>query len=90
MRKNRFPYNLRVQEPGVETLERCKRWPSIRRQWSIYHVRIYSLEHSAYWKPEGAGYTCDGLQAGIFPFDEAYKMTNHCGPEKGITYILVL
>lgn len=49
-------------------------------------VRIWSGEHSAWWRPERAGYTVHIESAGIYDFDDAYAATEHCGPEKRIVY----
>lgn len=70
------------------SLEYIKRFPNSARtrKWRTKKVRIYSYEHSAYWGPNRSGYYNDGLKAGVYTFDDAYEATNHCGPEKGITY----
>lgn len=73
---------------GEESLVRLQRWPALMRHWDNCMVRIYSEEHGAYWRPEGAGYTCDGLEAGVYVFEDAFKCTRHCGPEKRIVYRL--
>ncbi len=67
---------------------RFLRWPSLRAKWSGKRVRIYSNEHEAYWRENGAGYTTDGLESGVYLFEDAWKRTAHCGPEKRITYHL--
>lgn len=74
---------------GWISLEHLKRFPSSIRtkEWqALSQVRIYSMEHHAYWGPNRSGYYTDGLAAGIYTFNEAYEATNHCGPEKGITF----
>lgn len=80
---------LRKQPEGTETLERLQRYPGIFARWKDKKVRIFSREHDAYWRPNGAGYTVDGLEAGIYSFEEAYLNTKHCGPEKRITLRIV-
>jgi hypothetical protein len=75
---------------GRETLERLTRWPGLHRAWTGKKVRIWSNEHGAYWRRDGAGYSSDGLEAGVFDFSDAFKRTRHCGPEKGITFRLIL
>jgi hypothetical protein len=35
---------------------------------------IWSIEHNAWWKPNGYGYTTDINQAGIYNQEEAYKI----------------
>lgn len=52
-------------------------------------VRIYSAEHSSYWRPGGAGYTHNVWHSGLFTLAEAWEKTSHCGPEKRIHYELV-
>lgn len=47
-------------------------------------VWIWSDEHDAYWRPEGAGYTRRAGAAGVFTYREAKSLTSHCGPEKRI------
>ena len=36
-------------------------------------VKIYSNEHSAWWRPKYCGYTRNELEAGIFKYEEAKK-----------------
>lgn len=69
-----------------EKLERLKRWPTLRGRWYGKQVRIWSGEHEAYWRPGGAGYTADGLEAGIFAFEDAWDRSSHCDPSKRIEY----
>jgi len=57
--------------------------------WRGKVVYIYSNEHDAYWRTDGHGYTSDGLEAGLFRFEEAWDRTNHVGPEKRIEFRLV-
>lgn len=47
-------------------------------------VVIWSGEHSAYWRPNGAGYTTVVEDAGRFTREEAEERTRACGPEKQI------
>jgi len=49
-------------------------------------VYIWSREHRMYWRPGAAGYTKDTAAAGVYDFEDAYKRTKHCGPEKMIEY----
>lgn len=51
-------------------------------------VHIWSGEHGAWWRPEARGYTCDRTQAGVYAFEEAFRSTFHCGPEKRIAFVL--
>ena len=53
-----------------------------------HRVKIYSTEHRAYWGPDWSGYF-DSRFAGVYSFEEAYRRTSYCGPEKGIHYELV-
>lgn len=80
---------LRRQRPGTETLERLKRWPSLRKGWEGKQVRIWSAQWDMYWRDGGNGYTSDGLEAGVFMFEDAFGRTRHCGPEKQVHYRLV-
>lgn len=46
---------------------------------------IWAGDGGCYWKENCCGYT--GLaEAGIFSFEDAYNVSHHCGPEKGIEY----
>lgn len=65
-------------------LEECTH--DVRAALNGTHVRIWSGEHFAYWRPASAGYTTDGLGAGIYEFSDAYARTRHCGPEKRIAF----
>ena len=49
-------------------------------------VRIYSVEHGAYWRPEASGYTQCRVTAGVFTFEGAVKRTMHCDASKGIEF----
>ncbi len=60
-----------------------------REWWSARNVRIWSQEHRAWWRPDGAGYTDDEAQAWVVDFPRAYETTEHCGPEKKISYFAV-
>lgn len=52
-------------------------------------VRIWSGEWDAWWRPEGAGYTLDALEAGVWTREEAERKTSHCGAEKKIRLVAV-
>lgn len=65
-------------------LEECTH--EIRCTLSGINVRIWSGEHGAYWRAESSGYTSDSLSAGVYEFDEAWRRTRHCGPEKRIAF----
>ncbi len=49
-------------------------------------VAIWSGEHRAYWRRgsrgEGANYTLNLDEAGVWSRDDAIRLTSHCGPEK--------
>lgn len=47
-------------------------------------VLIWSGEHFAWWRPNGAGYTTQLAGAGVYERAEAVRLTHHCGPEKKI------
>ncbi len=47
-------------------------------------VLIWSGEHHAYWRPNSAGYTTDGLGAGIYSRKEAESIARSCDPDKKI------
>ena len=79
-------WSLRKQPEGSETLERLKRWPSLRNKWVGQKVRIWSSEHNLYWNANCCGYTFDGLKAGIYDFEEAFKATFGCGYDKKIEF----
>jgi hypothetical protein len=59
------------------------------RRLRPHAVRIWSGEHTAYWRSEGRGYTLDPVEAGCYSFREAFERTKHCGPEKRIAFELV-
>lgn len=69
------------------SLEELQESPNLRTAWADSLVYIYSHEHEAYWRPNGAGYTkrlTDGV--GIFDFSRAWELTKHCSAEKGIEF----
>lgn len=47
---------------------------------------IWSGEHQAYWRPTGQGYTEDIAKAGVYTYGSAWDSTQHCGPEKKISF----
>lgn len=59
---------------------------SYRLAMETAYCRIWSGEYRSYWRAEGAGYTWSALNAGTFTVAEAYELTKHCGPEKGICF----
>ena len=52
-------------------------------------VVIWSGEHNGFWRPSGMGYTSDLMQAGRFPFEDAFKRTAGAGPEKKLKFEVV-
>lgn len=54
--------------------------------WIGKDVRIWSGEHGAWWRPEARSYTDDINQAWVLKFEKAVNTTEHCGPEKKISY----
>lgn len=52
-------------------------------------VRIWSGEHSAWWRPGAAGYTTHQDAAGIYPFEDAWSHTSHCDRDKRIAFEVV-
>ena len=49
-------------------------------------VRIWSAEHGAFWRENRCGYTIYRELAGVYLFEDAWLATNHCGPEKRISF----
>lgn len=68
-----------------ETLDRIKRWPSLMNRFK--RVRIFSAEHQAYWRGSGQGYTDDPEASDVHDIEAAFKMTQHCCPEKRIEFV---
>ena len=52
-------------------------------------VRIWTAQWGAWWRPDSSGYTDDIKQAGIYTFEDAWRRSHHCGPEKRIIYEVV-
>lgn len=67
---------IKLEAVTAETLQRRNKT----------NVRIWSAEHGAYWRPGGSGYTGCACRAGLFEFADAYRKTQHCGPEKRIEF----
>jgi len=49
-------------------------------------VHIYSRQWNTWWRPDGNGYTNEIEEAGIYTFEDAWRRTCHCGPEKKIEF----
>lgn len=65
------------------------RHPDKRESWAGRTVRIWSGEWKAFWRSNSAGYTYETDSAGLYSFEDAWKATSHCGPEKKIKFELV-
>lgn len=80
-----------MAEPISRSLRAMKRRGGERTKAKLSgkQVRIWSGEHHAWWRPEGEGYTDHKEAAGIWLFEDAYRRTDHCGPEKRIVYVEV-
>jgi len=71
------------------TLAQLKRSPRMMGELEGRRVRIWSGEWSAWWRPEGCGYTNKADEAGVYDFANAYERTRHCGREKLIGFQVV-
>lgn len=76
----------KTPKPGIETLERLKRWPGLKRRVLQDAVHIYSGEHRAYWRESGHGYTTALAESWTLPLEEAIRQTSHCDPSKKIEF----
>lgn len=70
-------------------LERCKEEPLVKQMVDCRAVLIWSTEHKARWRPGGSGYTVDAQEAWGLKGADAFRLTSHCGPEKGIVFELL-
>ncbi len=70
------------------TLNELKKAPDLKQAWVGKKVFIWSDEHNAYWRPNGCGHTVRISAAGTYDFEDAFRRTSHCGPEKQIEYEL--
>lgn len=48
--------------------------------------RIWSNEKLAWWRVDGQGYTEQEIDAGVYPFRDAWDRTCHCDVTKGIVF----
>jgi hypothetical protein len=63
---------------------RCKKFLRFIRR----PVKIFSGQWKLYWRSGSQGYTPHWEEAGTWRFEEAYRITQTCGREKKIEYIL--
>ena len=70
-------------------LERVHQYHRHRRVMEGKNVRIYSRQWGSYWRHNASGYAERQEDAGVWRFESAWRMTRHCGPEKGIEFELV-
>jgi|GEM_PF-1502114 len=68
------------------TLKALTRRPELKARLAGQKVLIWSGEHRCWWGPKGSGYTNRLGEAGVYLFDDAWKRSSHCGPEKKIEY----
>jgi len=71
---------------GFVSLEKLKRYPSMKQKWLGLKVRIWSGEWRMWWRPEGNGYTEIEADAWITRFENAWDNASHAGPEKQIEF----
>lgn len=50
-------------------------------------VAIWSGEHRAWWRPNGAGYTTNVFHAGVYTRAGALRRCGHVGPEKEVALV---
>jgi len=67
------------------TLQELKR--SKKKRELLSRVYVWSGEWQYYWRPDGKGYTSNKLEAGIYPFEEAWGRVSRLGKEKKIILI---
>lgn len=82
--KEYIDLDLTKIKPGLITLELVKRNEFLLNNFN--KVRIWSVEHQAYWRSNSAGYTIHNSDSGIYSFKDAFDKTNHCDESKGITF----
>lgn len=79
----------RIDMYNLKDLECLVPYPVMLDSLPDVNVFIHSGEWGAYWREDGAGYSNKKENAGVYTFKEAYDTTHHCGPEKGINFILI-
>ena len=77
-----------VNKDGFISLEAIKANPELASRFNSMQCRIYSDQWGYYWRERCAGYG-KADEAGIYDFDYALNLTDHCGPEKGIWFELL-
>ncbi|HLY89069.1 MAG TPA: hypothetical protein VKQ27_08800 [Acetobacteraceae bacterium] len=74
-------------DPELRSLEHYKRNPD--RVPAGRMVRIWSAEWSAFWRPNGCGYTTQLAEAGRFLIQDAFAKTRGCDPDKRIWFAFI-
>lgn len=69
---------------SVQSDRQCEPAPSVACPDLVF---IWSNEHQAYWRPKSAGYTIDGLGAGVYSRSEGEAIQCGVGPEKQLQLI---
>lgn len=64
------------------TQQHIKKYPEKLSRFT--QVNIWSKQWQLWWRDNGAGYTPNRREAGIYDIQDAWKHVSHCGPEKGI------
>lgn len=61
-----------------------------QRYWEKNSQRPYFIcSDNGFWRRESKGYSDNPHHYGVYSLTEAYKATQHCGPEKEVRYIPV-
>ncbi len=84
----------RSPEPTIDldvyvTIVGIRRYESVRKKWAGKTVLIWSGSHSAFWRPERAGYTMYVDAAGRYSFEEASKLISDDHPRNGTKLYLL-
>ena len=73
--------NIPVRLYSLEQVKRNK-----KLLLTFNKVRIWSVEHQQYWRPNSRGYTGDRELSGVYEFPDAFERTKHCDESKGIIF----
>lgn len=78
--------------PGTDnknavSLKQLKADPSLADQWKGRLVYIYSGAYNRCYGKNYSGYPSNPEEVGVYTFEDAFKGTCHCGPEKYIEFI---